>query len=236
MRPDNEDQTMRALTLTCAALAAAVAMTPTDVAAQNSKYFTATVTFTDLPSSSTASVRLTDDDLGGYGNATIVTSSAGTMTLDLARANGRKLKVTLTGGVAAPGQTLPSAGTYAIVGPLVVEGVTGVTMSTGPQVRRMRLNLAGGIKDNVLAFRDDVNSAGIDVNGTPVCVTRTVSGWTVESLDPSMSCGVPPLGDLVGETAGLLNEGRGGPALRGWYVVPFSFEISCPSSPGAVCP
>lgn len=228
---------MRAHNFTRAILvtAAITTMLPAGAAAQNSKYFTATVTFTDVPSSSTASVRLTDDDLGGYGNATIVTSSAGTMTLDLARANGRKLKVTLTGGVAASGQTLPLAGTYSIVGPLVVEGVTGVTMSTGPQVRRMRLNLAGGIKDHVLAFRDDVNGAGIDVNGTPVCVTRTVSGWTVESLDPSTSCGVP-LGELVGETAGLLNEGRGGPSLRGWYVVPFSFEISCPASTGAVCP
>jgi hypothetical protein len=225
---------MRALTLTRVILAtAATTMTvPAPAVAQKDvKFYAATITFTNSPTSSAVpgEVRLTGDG-APYPGATIVTADSANLNIDLSR-SARRLLVTLKDGTVYTGP-LP-AGT----GP----GQAGVTYVTGTQlnvygVRTIEVG-ASAVRDMGITV-DEIkrgyrlrffpNAAGI---GTRVCVTRTSrQAWTISSLIAGDECGFS--GDTSGgETTRLMDHSRSGTPLIGTYVMPFSFDVYCADCP-----
>ena len=223
---------MRATTMTLAILAAVATASPLSVAAQKAKYYTADVTFTDTPTSSSVpgEVRLTGDGQPFSGLATIVTAPAGTLALDLTRTN-RRLRVTLKDGAAlTPGVPLPTgtglgeAGRTFVAGSeLSVYGVRSIAVGSAA-VREM-----GVVVDEIkrgYRLRFQPNAA---IVGTMVCVTRhTLTTWTISSLFAGDVCGTS--GDTSGgETTRLVDQGKSTTVHIAAYVMPFSFDVNCPT-------
>lgn len=194
------------------------------------KFYPATITFTNAPTSSSlpGEVRLRDDGEGlTYTGATIVTADSANLNIDLSR-SARRFRVTLKDGSVGPGGPLP-AGT----GP----GQAGVTYVTGTQlnvygvrtvvvgasaVREMGVTVDEIKRGYRLRFKP--NAEGI---GTSVCVTRwTLTTWTVSSLAANDACGGDTSG---GETTRLIDQSKSGSPLIGTYLMPFSFDVSCPT-------
>lgn len=207
-----------------------LALPDTVLAQKTAQFYPATVTFTDYPTSSSVApeVRLQGDGTP-YDQAYIVTADAGTLTLDLSKSS-RRLRVTLKNGTPGSGETLPAGTgqgqpgrTYVAGSQLSVYGVR--TIAVGYSVvREMGVTVDEIKRGYRLRFKPNVEGLG-----TMVCVTRhTQTDWTVSSLRAGDACGMS--GDTSGgETTRLVDQSRSGSPLIGSYVMPFSFDVRCPT-------
>lgn len=209
-------------------IAGVAAVTPVQ-AQKKPQFYTATVTFTDAPTSSSVpgEVRLTGDSTGNSypAMATITAAGGGTLGLDLTRST-RRLQVTLKDGAAITGplpsgtQAGASGVTYELAASFTVLDVRAVTV--GSSVLRDLNMVVDGISRG---YRLKMYPAG--GVGTRVCVTRTgATTWRVSTLVAGDACG----GDLsAGETARLVDQRTSASVQLGTYLMPFSFDVNCPT-------
>ena len=215
--------------LACAIVIAGAAVVAPVHAQKKPQYHTATVTFTDAPVSSSVpgEVRLTGDG-AAYPWATIVTADAGTLTLDLTRSS-RRLRVTLKDGLPGNGPMPAGTGigqpgvTYIAGNYLTVFGVRTIAVGASA-VREMGVSVDEIKRGYRLRYKPNVEGIG-----TEVCVTRySQSSWTVSSIAAGEVCGTS--GDSSGgETTRLVDQSRSSSPLLGVYVMPFSFDVHCPT-------
>lgn len=208
-------------TVTFALLVGALAVSPlVTVNAQKGKPpttsdSTVTVTFMNRPGDAMTSIGAAEYPGG------VVHASSGDLRLDVG-ASGRVIQVALgaTLVVGADVTDAPANMTYLTDAVLYIQNIRGVPVGS-TETRVGRIGLGTAYPNHAVGFRA-TTSQGIEIYGTPVCVTRhTASTWAIASSACSAD---------ASDTAGLFEEnlkGKINHRFKANYTVPFAVTVAC---------